>query len=62
MSLLPLYEAGASYQAVLEFMSQHGLQLIGIEPGIADRTGILLQADGIFAAEEAIRSLQVVGS
>lgn len=61
MSLLPLYEAAPTYQDVLEFMRQHGFQLIGIETGIADRTGILLQADGIFAADQAVRSLQAGG-
>jgi len=61
MSLLALYEGGPPFQEVLTFMGQHGFQLIGIEPGFADRTGILLQADGIFATEETVRSLQGAG-
>jgi hypothetical protein len=61
MSLLALYEGGPPFQEVLTFMGQHGFQLIGIEPGFADRTGILLQADGIFATDETVRSLQGAG-
>jgi FkbM family methyltransferase len=58
MSLLPLYEGAPTFEGVLEFMGRHGFRLVGIEPGFADRTGVLLQADGIFAAQHVIRSLQ----
>jgi FkbM family methyltransferase len=60
MSLLPLYETAPTFREVLEFMEQRGFLLIGLEPGFADRTGVLLQADGLFAAEAAARALQAV--
>lgn len=60
MSLLPLYDAAPSYRKILEYMAQHGFQLVGIEPGFASPTGALLQADGLFATEDATRSLQEV--
>jgi len=62
MSLLPLYDTAPTFREVLEFMEQRGFRLIGLEPGFADRTGVLLQADGLFAAEAAARALGAVGS
>jgi len=58
MSLLPLYEAAPSVREVLEFMGRHGFHLVGIAPGIAAQSGLLLQADGLFAADQATRLLQ----
>jgi FkbM family methyltransferase len=58
MSLLPLYDTAPTYREVIQFMAQHGYQLIGLEPGFAARSGVLLQADGLFAADQAVRSLQ----
>lgn len=58
MSLLPLYESAPSYRQILDFMAQHGFRLVGIEPGMAAQTGVLLQADGLFATEAATLSLQ----
>lgn len=58
MSLLPLYETAPGFREVLEFMDQHGFHLVGLEPGIAAHSGVLLQADGLFAADQAIQSLQ----
>lgn len=60
MSLLPLYETAPTHQEILELMARHGFRLVGIEPGFASPTGLLLQADGIFANEAAIRALQGV--
>jgi FkbM family methyltransferase len=60
MSLLPLYEMAPSYREILDFMTQHGFRLVGIEPGFASPTGVLLQADGVFATDPAIRSLEGV--
>jgi FkbM family methyltransferase len=60
MSLLPLYESAPGFREVLEFMEQHGFHLVGLEPGIAAHSGLLLQADGLFAADEATQSLQAV--
>jgi hypothetical protein len=58
MSLQPLYEAAPSYTEVLDFMAQHGFVLVGIHPGLASATGVLLQADGLFATRTATRWLQ----
>ncbi len=62
MSLIPLYETAPTHRDVLEFMGQRGFQLVGIEPGFAAPTGLLLQADGLFAPDHATRSLQGVRS
>jgi hypothetical protein len=62
MSLLPLYETAPTYREVIHFMEQHGFQLVGLEPGFAAPTGVLLQADGLFAADAAARALEGVGS
>jgi FkbM family methyltransferase len=49
MSLMPLYEGAPLLAEVVGMLADHGFQLVGIEPGIADpRTGHLVQADGIF--------------
>jgi FkbM family methyltransferase len=61
MSLMPLYETAPSFRDVVEFMAQHGFHLIGLDPGIAAHSGLLLQADGLFAADEATRVLQGSG-
>lgn len=58
MSLLPLYEEGPTYRDVLRFMEERGFGLVGLEPGFAAANGLLLQADGLFAADRAARSLQ----
>jgi FkbM family methyltransferase len=57
MSLLPLYETAPSYRDVLDAMGTRGFRLVGIEPGFASPTGLLLQADGLFVGDAAIRSL-----
>ncbi len=58
MSLLPLYETAPTYWEILEFMAHHGFRLVGIEPGLAAPTGLLLQVDGLFVSEDAMRSLE----
>jgi hypothetical protein len=58
MSLLPLYETAPAYGEILEFMDHHGFRLIGIEPGFGSSSGLLLQADGLFATDAAIRTAQ----
>ena len=57
MSLIPLYEGGCTYPDVLKFMGEQGFSLIGIEPGLSSATGVLLQADGIFAAGPSLQRL-----
>jgi FkbM family methyltransferase len=58
MSLSPLYEGAPTYRDILEAMGQRGFQLVGIEPGFAAHTGLLLQADGLFATDRAAGSLR----
>jgi FkbM family methyltransferase len=60
MSLLPLYESAPTYLEVLEFMGQRGFRLVGLEAAFVAPSGLLLQADGIFAADHALRSLERV--
>jgi FkbM family methyltransferase len=57
MSLLPLYDTAPTYREVIQFMVEHGFQLVGLEPGFAATTGVLLQSDGLFAANHMARSL-----
>jgi FkbM family methyltransferase len=58
MSLLPLYESAPGFREALDFMEQHSFHLVGLEPGIAAPSGLLLQADGLFAEDQAARSLR----
>jgi FkbM family methyltransferase len=60
MSLVPLYATAPTYREVVDFMEERGFHLIGLEPGIASPTGLLLQADGLFAADRNARSLQAM--
>lgn len=62
MSLLPLYDTAPTFREVIEFMEERGFRLVGLEPGFATPTGVLLQTDGPFAAEAAAQALQVAGS
>ena len=62
MSLLPIYETAPTYREVLQFMEDHAFRLVGLEPVFAAPTGALLAADGLFASEQAARSLLGVGS
>lgn len=49
LSLVPLYDGQALLPELLELMRRHGFTLMSLEPGFADeRTGQLLQVDGIF--------------
>jgi FkbM family methyltransferase len=49
LSLVPLYEGGPLWLEVIQFMTDHGFRLAGLEPGYTDpKTGEMLQADGIF--------------
>lgn len=57
MSLLPVYDGAPTYRDILEYMEQQGFQLVGIAPGFAARTGLLLQVDGLFASQDAAATL-----
>jgi len=59
MSLVPLYEAAPAYRQILDCMEELGFFLVGVEPGFASGTGVLLQADGLFARAASTRSLQI---
>lgn len=49
MSLVPLYAGQALFPELLELLTEHGFTLMSLEPGFTDqRTGQLLQADGVF--------------
>lgn len=49
MSLVPLYRGQVLFPELLSFMSAQGYTLMLLEPGFGDdRTGQLLQVDGIF--------------
>ncbi len=49
LSLKPLYEGGASWTAVVEWLSDRGFSLAGVEPGFEDpASGRMFQFDGIF--------------
>jgi FkbM family methyltransferase len=61
MSLIPLYGSAPSFQDVLDFMRRQRYQLVGIEPGLAAPSGLLLQVDGLFALERTTRTLETLG-
>lgn len=58
MSLVPLYDGAPTFRDALDAMSQRGFELVGIEPGFAAHTGLLLQADGLFASDGATRAMR----
>jgi len=60
LSLSPLYATAPSYLEVIEFMEGRAFHLVGLEPGFAAQTGLLLQADGLFASEPATHSLRTL--
>lgn len=52
LSLLPLYENGANWQQVIDFLSQQSLRLCDLDRVYYDRvSGDLLQIDGLFRKE-----------
>jgi FkbM family methyltransferase len=49
MSLVPLYAGQALFSDLMELVTRRGFTLMSLEPGFADeRTGQLLQVDGVF--------------
>lgn len=49
MSLMPLYKDELLFDQMYDFLYQQGYRLIAVEPGFTDeKTGQLLQLDGIF--------------
>ncbi|MFK8115146.1 MAG: FkbM family methyltransferase [Rubripirellula sp.] len=59
LSMEPLYEGQEVWQQSIEAMESLGFQMILLSPGFCDqRTGVMLQADGIFVRHEAIEQLK----
>ncbi|MBS2027838.1 MAG: FkbM family methyltransferase [Deltaproteobacteria bacterium] len=51
LSLVPLYEGQSMFTEIVDRLQRSGFGLVSIEPGFADqKTGQLLQVDGIFVA------------
>jgi hypothetical protein len=49
MSIVPLYEGEPLMHQMIPFIANRGFTLMSLEPGASDqRTGQLLQADGLF--------------
>ena len=49
LSLVPLYEGQVLFQEMIDIVEKLGYELYGIEPGFtAEKTGRMLQMDGIF--------------
>jgi hypothetical protein len=57
LSLQLLYEGQTLYLAMIEFLQRRGYALASVVPGFHDeRTGRLLQFDGIFVREQSASS------
>ena len=58
LSLVDLYEGQLSWQDAVTLMDDLGLQLAGLTSGFEDpRTGVMLQANGIFIRRSAMQGL-----
>lgn len=56
MSLVPLYEKQPLFAEMIDYLAGKGFQLYSLENGFANHhTGQLLQVDGIFVKQEAMR-------
>ena len=59
LSLMPLYDGQMLWQDSIAHMSDMGYELAMIQPGFCDtRTGVMLQADGIFISRQAIEEMK----
>lgn len=59
LSLQPLYQGQQTWQRAIESLESLGYQLVSLDPGFRDpRTGVLLQADGIFVRQAVIARLK----
>jgi FkbM family methyltransferase len=53
LSLVSLYDGQALYREVIDWVTGQGFELVGLVPGFVDeRTGRMLQMDGIFARSD----------
>ena len=52
MSLVPLYDRAPTASNVLTFMAERGFGLVGVDPGMAAPSGLLLQVDGMFTSDD----------
>ncbi len=58
LSFVPLYRGSALITDILDFTRSAGYDLVGLTPGLADdRSGMLLQADGLFVRRDLIPEL-----
>lgn len=63
LSLIPLYEGQSLWQESIAHMSALGFELAMIQPGFCDvRTGVMLQADGVFICRSAIDELKAAAA
>ena len=61
LSLIPLYEGQLLWQESIAHMNDLGFEMAMLEPGFQDaRTGVMLQADGIFIRKSAVDQLRMV--
>ncbi len=59
LSIEPLYEGQESWQQSIESMKELGYKLMLLTPGFRDQTtGEMMQADGVFIRNDAIRQLR----
>ena len=54
MSLAPLYKGESLLLDIINYMSELGYELMSLEPGWANRSGQLLQIDGIFFRKSSL--------
>jgi len=63
LSLVPLYEGAPTFNEMIAFVQDHGYELFAIVPGFQDeRTGRLLQVDGLFVRSELSSAIDPVSS
>jgi methyltransferase FkbM-like protein len=48
LSMVGLYDGAPLFDEIIETMDGHGFRLAGLEPGLSDVDGRLLQVDGLF--------------
>ena len=49
LAMTPLYEGDSDWRAIVDWLSDRGFSIVGVEPGFEDATtGRMLQFDGIF--------------
>lgn len=63
LSLAPLYQGQALYREIIDWLSTRGFELWSVTPGFTDdRTGRMLQFDGVFFRTSAISPSKANGT